>query len=143
MTRRVEITLAVVLLAALYAGTVKPGYFRILATDRALLAQAIDSGPDRRAPGYDDFLESVRKAVPRGATVALLMPDRLDKGESEYRFYRASYLLSGRYVKRISPRDAAAARSIRYLAIWPGDASSLPLDPVLEQGGGALFEQSQ
>lgn len=141
MTRRAEVVLSAVLLAALFAGTLKLGYYRILTTDRATLGQAIDSGPDRRAPGYDDFLESVGKTVPHGATVAILMPDGLGGEESDYRFYRASYLLAGRYVKRISAQDAASAGEIRYLAVWPGDASSLPIDPIHQQSGGALFEQ--
>lgn len=141
MSRRAKIVLATILLSALFFGTFKPGYYRILTADRTTLRDAIEKGPDSRAPGYDDFLAGVGGAVPRGASVALLIPDKLAIEESDYRFYRASWFLAGRYVRRMSARELSPVSDIGYIVLWPGDRTALPFEPILEQGGGTLFER--
>ncbi len=141
MSRDAKIAISALLLAALFFGTLKPEFYLILGMDRSILRESIESGPDSRAPGYDDFLAQVAEAIPRGEVVALLTPDRLDGETADYRFYRASYFLAGRSVKRVYARELSSAKDIRYFALWPGDPSVLPFNPILHQGGGTLFER--
>lgn len=84
-------------------------------------AAVVDSArlPDRETPDYPKFLEGVRASTKPGDVIAVTA--------DEYRFYRATYFLTGRAVTT----NAAKAQ---YIAFWPGQ----PCAALWTRFGGTL-----
>ena len=68
---------------------------------------------------YPEFLAAVRDATHDGDTIALIVPARPGSNDSEYAYYRASYLLAGREL-----RPAADGGNALYVAAWHAHIAS-------------------
>ena len=137
------LSISILALVALFAGTVQPLYFRVLDSSRqASLRQFLSSLRYRGLEDLEPFLAGVRKEIRPETTILIVIPPGLWSRSEPIR-YRAAYELPGRRVliaRSGEPLPESAEylgffrlRSPRlsdYRLVWRGPEGSL-----LERGG--------
>jgi hypothetical protein len=112
--------------------------------DRAGIAAAFESRPDRLWPQFPRFIDEVRARTANGDSIAIVVPSLdWDQGYS-YAYYRSSYLLAGREVLPVATSDRVLHpenfRRAKYVAVWGRDfPPTQTLKPVWRGEGGVLL----